>query len=233
MLKFKVILFIVFLCLVSGFASADLKGRSNPIGGAAFTPTGNISATTISGAVTELDTEKAPLASPTFTGTVNAAAITASGNITPTGRMLMPVGQVDFFNMTGTLTVIAASSDGASNMVAVAPATAGTFDTCFDNGGSNNGALRYTCATTKYAHIAVTVSGTPATANDIFVFGIAKNGTVGTACKALGSASGTQFSALHCVMTVAQNDVITLRVGNTTAGRDFTVRSMNIQAVLM
>lgn len=39
-------------------------------------PAGNISSTTIQGAINELDTEKAPSASPTLTGTVNV-----SGNI--------------------------------------------------------------------------------------------------------------------------------------------------------
>lgn len=203
-------------------AFADLIGKVKTTGSNAFTPTGNIAATTVGGAIAELDTEKAALSGATFTG-----------NVTPAGRMLMPVGQVDYFDMTGTAITIASISDGATNLVAVPVATTGLFDTCFDNGGSNNGSLRYTCATTKYAHIAATVSMLPANANDVFVTGIAKNGTVGTACKAVGSSSGTQFSALHCIMQIAQNDVITLKIGNTTAGRNATVKSLNIQAVLM
>jgi hypothetical protein len=233
--NFSSTLFLTVLLLFCSFsAQADLKGKPTTTGSSViFTPVGNISATTVSGAIAELDTEKAPLASPTFTGTVNAAAMTASGNITANGRMIMPVGQVDYFAMAGTLVTIGSLSDGSTNMVAIAPTTAATIDTCFDNGGSNNGSLRYTCASSRYAHIAVTVSGTPATANDIFVFGVAKNGTVGSSCKAVGSASGTQFSALHCIMSIAQNDVITLRIGNTTAARNFTAQSLNIQAVLM
>jgi hypothetical protein len=33
-------------------------------------------------------------------------------------------------------------------------------------------------------------------------------------------------------MSIAQNDVITLKIGNITAGRDFTTKSLNIQAVM-
>jgi hypothetical protein len=40
-----------------------------------FTPTGNISATTVGDAIVELDTEKSPKASPVFTGTVAATNI--------------------------------------------------------------------------------------------------------------------------------------------------------------
>ena len=47
-----------------------------------FTPTGDISATTISGAIEELDTEKAPLASPAFTGVPTAPTASAGTNTT-------------------------------------------------------------------------------------------------------------------------------------------------------
>lgn len=47
-----------------------------------FTPTGGISATTISGAIEELDTEKAPLASPAFTGVPTAPTASAGTNTT-------------------------------------------------------------------------------------------------------------------------------------------------------
>ena len=235
---------LVALLFCANPAVADLIGKGTSGASIGFTPSGNIAATTVNGAIVELDTEKAAKASPTFTGTVTSAgitdsgtiaasALTASGNITPNGRMIMPVGQVDYFAMAGTLITIGSSSDGSTNMVAIAPTTTATIDTCFDNGGSNNGSLRYTCAASRYAHIAVTVSGTPATGNDIFVFGVAKNGVVGTGCKAVGSASGTQFSALHCIVSIAQNDVISLRIGNTTAARNFTAQSLNVQAVLM
>lgn len=190
--------------------------------GIANTPAGDIAAITVQTAINELDTEKLALTGGTVTG-----------NITPTGRMIMPVGQVDYFSTTGTNVVMAAISDGSTNTVAVNPTSAALIDTCFDNGGSNNSSLRYTCATTKYAHIAVTASFTPATANDVFVTGIAKNGALGTTCKSLGTSSGTQVTTIHCIMSLAQNDVVTLRIGNTTAARDAIVKSLNIQALMM
>lgn len=48
----------------------------------AFTPAGNVAATTVQAAVQELDTEKAPIASPTFTGTPAAPTATAGTNTT-------------------------------------------------------------------------------------------------------------------------------------------------------
>ena len=72
-----------------------------------FTPVGDISATTISGAIEELDTEKAPLASPAFTGTPTAPTASAGTNTTqvattafvitngvPTGAILLWSGSV-------------------------------------------------------------------------------------------------------------------------------------------
>lgn len=219
-IKFVSMVFIAISCIA--VSHADIIGKNTATLQVINTPAGNISATTMQAAINELDAEKAALAGAVFTG-----------SITPTGRILMPVGQVDYFNITGVNTVIASQSDGETNMVAVSPTTVGLFDTCFDNGGSNTGLLRYTCATTKYAHIAVTSSFTPATANDVFVTGVAKNGVVGSSCKVLGSSSGTQVTTLHCVMSIAQNDVISLKIGNTTAGRDAVVKSLNIQALLM
>lgn len=40
------------------------------------------------------------------------------------------------------------------------------------------------------------------------------------------------FKTQSFIMSIAQNDVITLKIGNITAGRDFTTKSLNIQAVM-
>lgn len=139
-----------------------------------------------------------------------------------------PMGEVSYFNTTGTSVTIGSSSDGTTNMVKIAPITTGNFMMQTDNGGADNGRLRYTGTLTKTFHIAVTTSGTPATANDVFVMGVAKNGAVVASTKVLGSASGTQFSALHAMITLATNDYIELFVGNTTAGRNITIKSLNM-----
>jgi hypothetical protein len=72
-----------------------------------FTPIGTISATTIAGAIEDLDTEKAPLASPALTGVPTAPTASAGTNTTqlattafvisngvPTGAILLWSGSV-------------------------------------------------------------------------------------------------------------------------------------------
>ena len=168
-------------------------------------------------------------ANDTITGTGGAVA-TLPGT---TGALAVkseipnfPMGELEYFSMTGTVITISGTSDGSTNMVKVAPTTTGDFHTETDNGGANDGRLRYTGTATKMFHCAVTLSGTPANPNDVFVFGIAHNGTVD--CKTLGSASGTQASALHCMVMLATNDYIEFYIGNTTASRNFTVKTLNI-----
>ena len=71
----------------------------------AFTPAGNIAATTVQAALQELDDEKAPIASPTLTGTPAAPTATAGTNTTQlatTAFVLannVPAGAVHFFAM--------------------------------------------------------------------------------------------------------------------------------------
>lgn len=147
---------------------------------------------------------------------------------------LAPMGEISYFNTTGTAVTIASQSDGSTNMVKVGPTSAlAAISREFDNGGANNGRLRYTGSTTKKFHIAATLSGTAATANDVFVFGVARGGTVLAESKVLGSSGGTQFSSLHAYCTLANNEYLELYIGNTSAGRNFTVKSLNLFAMGM
>jgi len=144
------------------------------------------------------------------------------------------MGEISYFSTTGTVITIASQSDGSTNMVAINPASGLTaLSMGFDNGGANDGSLRYTGKLTKAFHVAATLSGTAATANDIFVFGIAVEGTVVTESKVLGSSGGTQFSSLHGYVELSENEVLTVEIGNTSAGRDFTVKSLNLFAMGM
>jgi len=59
----------------------------------AFTPAGNIAATTVQAAVQELDTEKAPIASPTFTGTPVAPTAATGTNTTQLATTAYVVSQ--------------------------------------------------------------------------------------------------------------------------------------------
>ena len=159
---------------------------------------------------------------------------TFKDDMKPAGRLMIPMGELSYFNTTGTLTSLPSQSNGTTNLVKVSPTTAlttGSFE--FDNNGTNTGTLRYTGATTRYFHIAVTLSSTPSTASDVFVFVIYKNGAPENTSKVMGSSSGTQFSALHVFLSLAPNNTLELYIGNMTSGRNVTIKSFNMFALGM
>lgn len=146
------------------------------------------------------------------------------------------MGEVSYFSTTGTSISIAVQSDGSTNMVKAGPATSFSNDLEFDNGGSNNGRLRYTGTRTKMFHVACTISIAPDGANDTFVLGVAKNGTVQAASKVLQkitTANDTQSTALHLMVELSTNDYLELYVGNTTDADDLTIKTLNLFAMGM
>ena len=152
-------------------------------------------------------------------------------------RVQMPMGEVSFFNSTGTEITIALESDGATtNLVLVNPTTVFLNDGAFDNGGGNTGRLRYTGTVTKWFHVACTVSVSPATTNDAFILAIAKNGTIINSSRVIqksGSTSDTQSTALHVMVQLAQNEYLELYAGNITAARNMVIKSLNLFAMGM
>lgn len=148
-------------------------------------------------------------------------------------RLILPMGEISYFNGTGTVVSIAAQSDGSTNMVAAAPAsslTSGGYE--FDNGGSDNGRLRYTGATTRMFHIACSCSFGGGNA-DKFVLGIAKSGTVIAPSKILrvmGAAGDIGSTALHVMTEMTTNQYLELYFGNMTDTDDPTVYAMNLFA---
>lgn len=143
---------------------------------------------------------------------------------------MMPMGELSYFNMTGTLITAPGTSDGSTNMTLVNPPS--TFTVTSDQFTiSSNGRLKYTGAVTRMFHIAVTISGTPTNPSDIFVFGVAKDGTVIGESKVIGSSAGTQFSSIHAYTTMATNSYVEMYMGNTTATRNFTVKTLNVFAL--
>ena len=167
----------------------------------------------------------------TFTGDVSL-----EGTTTSVGRLMLPMGEVSYFDTTGTAVVIAAQSDGSTNMVKAAPTTAGNFDHEFDNGGANNGRLRYTGAVTKSFHVAVTWSilgGGAATDN--IVIAVAQNGTPVAAGKVLQGVTNAniQGNALHVMLSLATNQYIEVYFGNLTDTDDIVLKSLNIFAMGM
>ncbi len=173
-----------------------------------------------------------------ITATSTTATSTFHGDIVPIGRLMVPMGEVSYFNTTGTAVDITGTSDGTTNMATATPAT--TFNSAvamdFDNGGSNNGTLRYTGTVTKAFHIALTFSVTPTNNNDSFVVGIAKNGTTVAASKVIQkmtTTADTQSTAMHVAVTLSTNDILTLQFGNLTGANDVTLKTMNFFAMGM
>lgn len=159
---------------------------------------------------------------------------TFTNDIIPTGRIMVPMGEISYFNTIGTLITMSSQSNGSNNMVVVNPVTALTAGVHeFTNGGANDGTLQYIGTKKKMFHIAVTISGTPQTGNNVFVFGVALNGAVITTGKVLGSSSGTQFSSLHIMLEMQLNDKIQLQMGNFSESKNFTVKSLNFFAMGM
>ena len=173
-------------------------------------------------------------------GTAQATStilISSTGDVRPVGRLILPMGELNYFDTTGALISIATQSDGSTNLVKAAVATSLSEDIFeFDNGGANDGRLRYTGATTKMFHTAFTISmdATSGSGTNLYVFTIAKNGSMVSGCRVIQSiavSNDTQSTALHCMVSLATNDYIELYMGNLTDTDDLTVKTINIFAM--
>lgn len=148
-----------------------------------------------------------------------------------------PMGEINYFDPgTGTTVTISSVSDGSTNLVKCEPATtlsAGAME--FDNGGSNNGRLRYTGSITKSFHVTCTISVVAASSStDQFIFGIAKNGVVIPSSKViqkLGTGNDTQSTTLHVLATLATNDYLELYMGDYTSADNAKVKSLTLSAL--
>lgn len=202
--------------------------------------TPNANGGSISSGVLSLQPASASFGGVVTTGTQTfAGAKTFTGDLTPGGRLMLPMGEISYFNTTGGNITITNQSDGSTNMVQCNVATTLANDMEFDNGGSNNGTLRYVGTTTRTFHVACTISlsQTSASSNATFVFGVAKNGTVVTSSKVLqrftNSTSDIQSTALHVMVTLAPNEYLQFYVGNTSGTGDITIKALNLFALGM
>lgn len=161
--------------------------------------------------------------------------IRAEGSITPAGRLMIPMGEINYFNTTGTTVSITTQSDGSTNMVLVNPTTTLNNDSLFDM--SADGRLRYVGTTTRTFHIACTVSFDGAgSGTNVYVFGLAKSGTMVTQSKVLQSITAVgdiQSTALHVMTTLSTNQYLELYVGNLTDADDITIKTLTLFAVGM
>jgi hypothetical protein len=113
----------------------------------------------------------------------------------------------------------------------VAPTSAVDSDSgaCFDSSAS--GRLRYTCAETRTFHCAATVSYTPASGtNQVLMFRLSDNGTTdaNTEIRDTVSATASDSTALHGMMTLSQNEYVSLYARNSSATNNITIDTLNI-----
>ena len=97
-----------------------------------------------------------------------------------------------------------------------------------DNGGEDNGRLRYTGATTRMFHVASSISFGGGN-SDKFVVGMAKTGTVIAASKiqrVMGAGGDIGSTAIHVMAEMATNDYLEVFFGNMTDTDDPTVYTM-------
>jgi len=148
------------------------------------------------------------------------------------GSLTRPYGSLNYFDMTGEVVPITAASSGSTNMVKVnVPSSLGASVLTFDTGGSDS-RLRYTGNASKVITVTAVVSAS-IPANDVCVFGIAKNGSVDLTSRVLqkSAASGAPHSVtLTAQVTMNLNDYLEVFVGNTTDTDDVTIHSLRIDA---
>lgn len=214
----------------SGSAPAGTYGSSTSVPVTTLGPGGSITGI-VDTAIASAGDAQAGLIETATQAEVDAWTSTTVA-VTP-GRLRFPMGQIDYFNLTGTVITIGAQSDGSTNLVDLNMTTATAGLGQFDNGGANDGKLRYLGASPLHFHIAFTCSGTPQTGNDEFVFVYAIDGVPQTVGKVVGSFGSTQFTASHLMVTLNPNEVLSMKIGNITAGRNFTVQSFNLFALGM
>ena len=141
-------------------------------------------------------------------------------------------GSLNYENFgAGTTINITSTSNGVNNFFPVSIPSTVYHSHQVDNGGSDNGTLRYTGLITKHFHIAITISGSPATNSDMFVAGLSKNGVLEPYCKVIqrfGTTTDTQVMTYHCDVDLNTNDLITPVVGNLTGSRNIVIKTVNM-----
>ena len=169
-------------------------------------------------------------------GIYNNIQIDASGKVIASGNqdyaLSQESGQISYFTITGgTLILIAGISDGNTNFLPINPITALTLDNNFDNGGANDGTIRYIGDRTSTFFISATVSYEPFTAKDKFVFALAKNGVLVETSKVVSTVavlSDLNTVPIVSLVELTVNDTITLMVSNCTSVDNLTVFGLNI-----
>jgi hypothetical protein len=172
---------------------------------------------------------------------------TFTGDLTVAGRLMIPMGEISYFDY-GAYSVSfgATKSNGNSgndNMKKIDPTVAGANPTRvkFVNdmfGTGTNSRLTYQGTVGRYFHIALSFSYLPGTANDTYVFGVARNGTVEDSSKVfIRSGSNTndhQSSAMHVLLWLEPTEYIEFWAGNMdNSNSSIKIKSFNFVAIGM
>lgn len=200
--------------------------------------TPNANGATLSGSTLTLQPANANYGGVITTGTQTiAGAKTFTGMLMPLGRLMLPMGELSVYNYTGLSVTISGTSSGASgndNMSKINPSGVNFVNDGFGTGTTTR--LTYTGATTRYFHIALSFSFTPGATGDLYVFGVAQNGTVKDASKIIlksGNTADHQSSAIHVLLSLNQNDYLEFYVGKIGATGTITIKSFNFVAIGM
>ena len=170
---------------------------------------------------------------------------TFTGMVTAGGRLILPVGELSFFDFGGFEVPIPVRSFGVpgnDNMVKIDPTAGGSnplivpfINNVFGTG--TNSRLTYQGTVGRYFHIALSFSYLPGTESDVYVFGVAKNGTVEDSSKVFIKAfrnNDHQSSAMHVLLWLEPNEYIEFFVGNREVGTSsIFLKSFNFVAIGM
>jgi hypothetical protein len=140
-------------------------------------------------------------------------------------------GQLNFFDLSGTDVVISSASDGSANMVKVNIATAISNNTNFDNGGADDGRIRYTGTPTVKFTVVATLGFSAGTGADSFVFCLAKSGVTDNITRNIYTSrtvSDLDSITISGIVELATNGYIEIYVGNMTAARDIKCKTLNL-----
>jgi hypothetical protein len=143
-------------------------------------------------------------------------------------------GAVNYFNLTGTTITIAANSDGANNFVKINVSTAlSAVVLGFDNGGANNGRLRYTGAASATFLVTVNIALEGSVVGD-FVVGILKNGSSVSESRvltAVNTNNDIENVSAFANVTLLNNEYLEVFIGRTSGALNPVIHTLSINAV--
>ncbi len=150
-------------------------------------------------------------------------------------------GEISMDTPTATSVSVASDWLKVDGTTALSSGTQMRFD---DDSGQKN-RLRYTGTTTRIMHIAVSISMTCASNNQVLEFAVIKNGAVSGSSitdvnsaasviqRKVGTGTDVGSTALHAFIPMTTNDYIELYGRNTTSTANFTVETLNMVAIGM